>query len=53
MKNMILEVLEPTCKEMAENAQVSKQIHANYGKLKRRLDEMEFVFTKITKNASM
>jgi CDP-diacylglycerol pyrophosphatase len=50
---MILELLEPTCKDMADNAQVSKSIQMNYTKLKRRLDEMEFVFTKVTKNATL
>jgi hypothetical protein len=50
---MIIALLEPKVKQLAENNYLSKTIHNNYGNLKRRLDEMEFVFTKVTKNATI
>ena len=50
---MIIALLEPKVKQLAENNHLSKTIHNNYGNLKRRLDEMEFVFTKVTKNATI
>lgn len=50
---MIIALLEPKVKQLAENDHLSKTIHSNYGNLKRRLDEMEFVFTKVTKNATI
>jgi|LakMenE01Jun11ns_1017448.scaffolds.fasta_scaffold6937397_1 hypothetical protein len=44
--------MEPAMRRLYTNEASCKTIATNYEKFKRRLDEMEFIFLKVTRNAS-
>lgn len=52
IKQMMLSIMEPNVRNLYENQQLCKKIETNYEKFKRRLDEMEFIFLKVARNAS-
>jgi len=49
---MMISTLEPAMRSLFTNDSMCKTINSNYEKFKRRLDEMEYIFLKVTRNAS-
>ena len=49
---MILQMLEPAMKKVYDNEVIVTQANQNYSVVKRRLDEMDFAYKKVTSEIS-